>query len=194
MSRLADPPALEPSGPTFLPILWPNSRLCWHLPSSRHKGAGTSGLCLPPVVPSSQGCPRAPAESFVLLPGGTQPGLLPNPGDTTFHWWRGNPIQQLSVFLLTIDLPLHLQHQGIIDVFKLGKKPRCPRLQNRAQQYFLVYTYSEPSGPWNFKDWLMLLNLRLNSNELSLWLGIHLILWFVIDLVTVPPVSQWHYL
>lgn len=145
MFRLADPQALYPSGPSFLPILWPHSWLWWHLPSSRHKDTSISGLGLPPVILSLQACPHVPADSLVLLPGGIQPEILPSLGDATFHWWRGNPIQHLLVSFLTMDLPLRLQHQGVIYVFKLVKRLQCPCLENRAQWHFLVYTCSDSS-------------------------------------------------
>lgn len=53
----------------------------------------------------------------------------------------------ILVSFLTVDFPLRLQHQGVIYVLKLIKRLQCPQLQNRAQRYFPVYTFSDPSGP-----------------------------------------------
>lgn len=74
---------------------------------------------------------------------GSLTGAPAKPGTCHVPEGRGNPIQQLSVSFLIIELSSCLHSQGTIYVLKPIKRPQCPGLQNSTifSHLYLFWTF-----------------------------------------------------
>lgn len=125
--------------PTFLPILWLHS---WLMTPSFFQAWGHRHFRALPATgsPFLAGVSPCPCWELAVSAWGAWPA---KPGRCYLPEGRGNPIQQLSVSFLIIDLSSCLHNQGIIYVLKLIRRPQCPGLQNSTifSHLYLFWTF-----------------------------------------------------